>query len=497
MSVPVPDISLPRKSAAWKWWVCGLLLLATMLNYMDRLTLNLMASRIMKALDFDELHYGYLESAFASAFAVGAIVFGWMADRWNIRWLYPAAVLAWSLAGFATGLVHGFVGLLVCRFLLGLAEAGNWPNALRTTQHILPPAKRPLGNSILQSGASVGAILTPLIVLALVTDADTDSWRYPFLVIGAIGLAWVVLWLWYVRREDLEIQRKPSTLPVVILSVLVLLLGIDTAVHVEYRDDPALGVLSKLVLTVFGIAAVFAWLLHSTRDDTRLPRPLFLRRYIVLIVLVVTINITWHYFRAWLPLFLQKVHDYSEAEKDWFILLYYVVTDIGTLTAGFVTLQLAQHGLPVHWSRVAVFAVCALLSLLSMAVAYLPAGPLLLGLLLVIGFAALGLFPIYYSFSQEITVQYQGKVTGSLGCINWLAMALLHELVGDSIKRTGSYSEAMALAGVAPALGLLVLLFLWGKTPPHIEVREEGPSGPAPTSADEHIQPPADRIQAS
>jgi hypothetical protein len=72
------------------------------------------------------------------------------------------------------------------------------------------------------------------------------------------------------------------------------------------------------------------------------------------------------------------------------------------------------------------------------------------------------LFPNYYSFSQELTVQHQGKVTGALGCINWLAMALLHELVGDSIKRTGSYSLGMALAGLAPMVGFLVLFLCWG-----------------------------------
>src|SRR5262245_20815662 len=123
---------------SWKWWVCGLLLLATMLNYMDRLTINLTSVRIMREYLLDERDYGQLESAFAFAFALGAVAAGWLADRWNVRGLYPAMVLAWSAAGFVTGLADGFAALLVCRFLLGLAEAGNWPCALRTTQRILP-----------------------------------------------------------------------------------------------------------------------------------------------------------------------------------------------------------------------------------------------------------------------------------------------------------------------------------------------------------------------
>src|SRR6201993_3309477 len=110
MSAETPPDTLvysPR-GQVWKWWACGLLLLATTINYMDRLTLTQTSKRVMKALEFDESGYGELESAFAYAFALGAVLVGWMADRWNVRWLYPAALLIWSMAGFLTGLVNGF-----------------------------------------------------------------------------------------------------------------------------------------------------------------------------------------------------------------------------------------------------------------------------------------------------------------------------------------------------------------------------------------------------
>src|SRR5262249_57041 len=154
---------------------------------------------IMEELHLDERHYGHLESAFGTAFALGAIIMGWLVDRWNARWVYPLAVIVWSIAGFATGLAAGFASLLLFRFAPGLVEAANWPCALRTTQHILTPAERSLGNSILQAGAALGALLTPLIILVL---AD-GGWRPPFLVIGAIGAFWAVLWFRSVRTDDL------------------------------------------------------------------------------------------------------------------------------------------------------------------------------------------------------------------------------------------------------------------------------------------------------
>jgi MFS transporter, ACS family, hexuronate transporter len=464
MPVPIPDLQSGARGSRWKWWVCGLLLLATMLNYMDRLTLNLTAHLIKTHFNLDEVGYAQLESAFAFAFALGAIIAGWMADRWNVRWLYPAAILGWSVAGLVTGLSHTFVQLLVCRFMLGLFEAGNWPCALRTTQRILRPSERTMGNSLLQSGAAFGAILTPLIIMNLVSDKDPDTWRYPFLVVGAVGFLWIWLWLPSVRQADLALAKSaagPSLINV--LGWLVLLIMGYFVAHLPAVSEvyPWLPQVVTVGVTVLGIGGVFLWLRNATRGDTALPRHDFFRRFWVLVVLVIAINTTWHYLRAWLPLFLHDQRGYSTEESAEFMLWYYVATDVGSLGSGLVVLTLARRGLTVFTSRAVVFLVCALLTLLSLAVAALPAGALLLGVLLVIGFAALGLFPVYYSFSQDLTVQHQGKVTGALGCINWLAMALLHELVGDSIKRTGNYSEGLALAGVVPLVGFLALLFLW------------------------------------
>src|SRR5262249_4397687 len=154
------------RPAAWKWSVCAVLLLATMLNYMDRQTLSQTASRISSELGSSNEQYGTLEFAFGVAFAVGGVVTGFLVDVIPVRWMYPAVVLGWSLAGFATaysaaiggwlarvwGTVAGspisfeglssdaaksYLGLLVCRTLLGFFEAGQWPCALVTTQRLL------------------------------------------------------------------------------------------------------------------------------------------------------------------------------------------------------------------------------------------------------------------------------------------------------------------------------------------------------------------------
>ena len=152
------------RSRGWAWWICGLLMLATVVNYMDRQALSVTARRIKSEMRLTNEDYGWLETGFGIAFALGQTLLGILADRVNVRWYYPLLLALWSLMGFATGLMHTFTGLLICRVLLGLFEGGNWPCGIKTIQRLLPPAERALGSGILQSGGAIGAMLTPLVV---------------------------------------------------------------------------------------------------------------------------------------------------------------------------------------------------------------------------------------------------------------------------------------------------------------------------------------------
>jgi len=189
------------RSSWFRWYACGLLLLATTINYMDRQTLSTASVRVIEDFGLSKEQYGDLEMWFGYAFAFGALGFGIVADWVSVRWLYPAVLVAWSAMGIATGSVRTFLGLLICRTLLGLFESGHWPCALKTTQLLLPAKDRTLGNSILQSGSSIGAIVTPLIMLVMLTP-ETGSWRFAFQTIGFIGLGWAVLWLASMRDSD-------------------------------------------------------------------------------------------------------------------------------------------------------------------------------------------------------------------------------------------------------------------------------------------------------
>ena len=342
------------------------------------------------------------------------------------RWLYPVVLLGWSAVGFATGWVTSYRELFVCRILLGFFEAGQWPCALVTAQRLLSRRDRPLGNSILQSGASLGAIATPFVVISLTTTAP-DSWRLPFRVIGAAGVVWVVAWLAMVRSRDLDLSRVALA---------------DTGSAPENRRA-----LPKSV--------------DASDADSSRSRRIFVRRFLALAIVVVVINLCWQFFRAWMPKMLREEYQYSATQVQYFSIAYYVAADVGCLGVGFLVKWLASNRLFGARARMATFSVCVLLTALSTLAAFLPASVFLLVTLLLIGFGSLGQFPVYYAFTQELSARRMGNITGILSFIFWLSYSLVSGPIGHWIDRTGSYSQVMFVAGLLPLAGLLALFLLW------------------------------------
>ena len=394
-----------------------------MINYMDRQTLANLAVRIKEQFALSSEQYGDIESLFGVAFAVGSLFFGYLVDKVSVRWLYPVALAGWSIVGVLTGFATGYYSLLVCRGLLGFFEAGHWPCALVVTQRILTSKDRVLGNSILQSGASIGAIITPLIIQLMVRGSESESvWRTPFIVIGGAGLVWVLFWFMIVGPNDLKLPAS------------------------ELADTPNPENLS---------GAETSWLYRLLTD----------RRFWGLAAMVVCINTSWQLIRAWLPMFLEKGRGYSESTALYFNSVYYIATDVGCIAAGVGAAMLVKKGLSVQTSRVLIYLICSLLAALSTVAAFLPQGYLLLGVLLLVGAGSLGVFPCYYTFTQEYSSTHMGRVTGVLSCLGWLLSAPTHKLFGFVVDQTGSYDWNIAVLGWAPLSGLIAFLLLWPRNP--------------------------------
>ena len=408
-------MSGPARTSAWKWWVTGLLLLATTINYMDRVTLANASVRVTREMGLDDRQYGNLELAFGWAFAAGSLVFGFLADRWRVYVLYPAVLACWSLVGVASGLTHGYGALLVCRALLGFFEAGHWPCALKTTFALLNEKDRTMGNSILQSGASIGAVITPQIMRVLMTPQE-GSWRTAFIVVGASGLLWVALWLLCLRPRDLVNRREPPSL----------------------------------------------------RDALDLFHILCSRRFWAVALLITGAQIVWHIPRVWLMKFLQTGRGFEESAALNFNSFYYIATDVGCVLAGLASVWLIRRrGSTPHAARRTVYAGACVLTSLSVCIPWLGKGWPLLAVLLLIGAGALALFPCYYSFVQELSDRHVGRLTGLLSMWVWAVTSPLHSAFGWLYDRTKSYDTGLLIAGLAPWLGVIAMRLLWRKDDVH------------------------------
>lgn len=395
-----------------------MLLLASAINYMDRQTLSGLSVRITQEFGMTKTQYGQVEAVFGYAFAAGSVVFGWMADRFSVHRVYASVLALWSLVGMATGWAQDHQGLLVFRGLLGFFEAGHWPCAVRITRSLLDERQRSLGNGLLQSGATVGAILTPLLLPMLLGSGSADgsgAWRPPFFVLGGVGLLWLIPWFWLVRTGDLHPGRPAD--------------GTDPKAVAANVGRPFLEVL-------------------------------FSGRMLAVIAVVACINTTWQVLRAWLPMFLQKGRGYSETEALHFNSAFFAAADVGCLAAGALAVALARRGRTPSGARFAVFAGCALLCCGTLAAPWLGRGPLLLAVLLAIAAGALGVFPLYHTFTQDLSDHHQGKITGAAGVAAWILPAKAQMLFGLSADRLGTMDPGFALAGVLPLLALPPLWYL-------------------------------------
>jgi MFS transporter, ACS family, hexuronate transporter len=188
-------------------------------------------------------------------------------------------------------------------------------------------------------------------------------------------------------------------------------------------------------------------------------------RFPILILVILAVNTSWHTCRVWMPLLLTNQHGYTQKQLQVFSIGYYLCADIGSWTVGLATIYFTKRGTSLHTCRVVGFGVCALLVLASWGLLATRDERVVQVLLLIVGFGALGLFPTYFSLSQELSAKHQGKVTGTLGCINALYLAGMYRVEGWIADRTlERYEYLLAAAGVPALLAFLVFAYDWKRS---------------------------------
>ncbi len=176
-----------------RWAVAGMLFAATLLNYLDRLTLSVLSRDVRREFGLTEIDYSHITTLFLAAYAIMYAGSGPLLDRLGVKKGFLLFVGAWSLAQISHAFAIGKWSLGASRFALGLAEPGNWPASAKAVAEWFPVERRALGIGIMNAGSSLGSALAPPLVAFL---AVSYGWRAAFLATGCAGLVWLAVWLW-------------------------------------------------------------------------------------------------------------------------------------------------------------------------------------------------------------------------------------------------------------------------------------------------------------
>jgi MFS transporter, ACS family, aldohexuronate transporter len=197
----------PKPIPSLRWWICSLLFASTVINYIDRQTLSILAPYLKLEYHWTNSDYARLAIAFRIAYSLGQSVFGKMMDRIGTRRGLTLTVICYSVISMLTSLARGFYSLMTFRFLLGAGESANWPAATKAVSEWFPKRERALATALFDSGSSIGAAVAPLIVLWIYFRW---GWRPAVAVPGVLGFLWLIAWRWLYYPPEAHTRISPQ-----------------------------------------------------------------------------------------------------------------------------------------------------------------------------------------------------------------------------------------------------------------------------------------------
>ncbi len=321
--LPAHTMPRDRSLARLRRTILALLFFSTVINYVDRQALSVLAPELSTRFGWSSTDYSHIVMAFQVAYAAMQTGSGYLIDRLGTRLGFVVTMIWWSLAGMAHSLAHSGFGFGVCRFLLGMGEAGNWPGSAKATAEWFPPKDRAMATGIWNMGSSTGAIIAPPLIAWLATRF---GWQSAFLATGSLGFVWVALW-WLVYHRPSEHPR---------------------ASHAE-------------------AAAFEASLDHQAdRAATTPAGPLLARREVLGLTLARFISDpVWWFYVFWLPKYLADERGFTLMTIGLTAWVPFLTADLGCITGGAASSLLIRRGWPVLRARKVVMLVSASLMLVA------------------------------------------------------------------------------------------------------------------------------------
>ncbi len=401
-----------------RWYIAGLLFFATVINYIDRQTLSIVAPVLTEELGITNTEYSNILTAFLVPYTFMYVVSGYLCDRWGTRRALASFMTWWSIANALHAFARGAMGLGFFRFLLGLGESGNFMAAEKAISEWFPAKERGVANGIVNAAAATGAIISPPLI-AWVTMQW--GWRVSFIVTGALGFVWLVFWL--------LIYHLPKNHPKVTPEELQLI----------EQDRPK----------------VF--------EKPGYSRMLRLPQVWGLLISRVFADPVWWFYLFWLPKYLKDVREFSLVEIGMIAWLPYLSADIGSLAGGWFSGRLIARGVSVLNARRFTMIPCSLIMPVGILIAYLPSTPAL-ALICLVTFCHMAWKTNLMTMTNDIfPSQIVGSAAGIVGLGSGLAGVISTPFVGRIVDNFG-YDAVFWVMGVLHPIAMLLVLLLVKKT---------------------------------
>lgn len=306
----------------YRWFVCGLVFFAMTINYLDRQVISLLKPILEARFGWSESDYANVTIAFTLAYATGFLIVGRLIDSVGTKIGYAVSLTVWSVASILHAAAVSTTGFVAARAFLGFSEAGNFPAAVKTIAEWFPKKERALATGIFNSGTNIGAIVAPAIVPWI---AITWGWQMAFIITGAIGFIWLVLWVVfyeiparqkrlskaeydYIYKDTDEVYRSPGT-------------------KLSWSN-------------VLRFKQTWAFMIAKFLTDP-----------------------VWWFLLFWLPSFLQAEYKMTGTQVSLPIAVVYVMATLGSVGGGWLSGLFILRGWPVYKARkisMLIFALCVI-----------------------------------------------------------------------------------------------------------------------------------------
>ncbi|MEO7445126.1 MAG: MFS transporter [Ferruginibacter sp.] len=307
---------MQQKIGKYRWTICALVFFATTINYLDRTVISFLKPYLAEYFHWSPVeevaNYADIEMAFKLAYAIGFIFAGRIIDKLGTKIGYALATTVWSIAAMAHALAQSTMGLGIARGFLGLAEAGNFPAAIKTMAEWFPKKERALATGIFNSGSNIGAIAVPFTIPYI---AETMGWQWAFILTGVVGFIWLIFWFIFYEIPKKQKRLSPEEL-------LYINSDIDEEADLN-ESEPRMSWLKLLTYRQTWAFAIGKFLTDPV----------------------------WWFYIFWLPDFLRKEYSLDSYAIIWPAAIPLIIASLGSVAGGWLPLRLINNGWAVFKAR--------------------------------------------------------------------------------------------------------------------------------------------------